>query len=421
MPHMAIIERGYKGKIYQTHAAATPDLVRIGGKDVEGAFVVSGPAVVAEQLPDNHPSKTVAVDFVTNYEKAYGPGTRNQFAGHSYDAKIVLEKILPVALKKAKPGTPEFRAALRDAVEGMGRTIFSHGVMNWTRHRPLGLHQRNRRDAEGRRRQVRRREVIRRSESVSSKAYSAQPGQGPLGPAADRIARPVDATIAGILALDGLTNGAIYALLALATVLVFAVTRVIFIPQGEFVAFGALTLALLQTGRVPGTVWFLLVLAAAVVLQDLVNGLRQRRPATRLLAQAARTLAWPVAVSLLAIWAAPKGLPMLAQAALTVALVTPFGALIYRLAYESLADASVLVLLIVSVGVHFALVGLGLVLLRRRGFPQPELLERALQRRGFDADGPGTDHLRRLARAHRRAVAVLREVAAPARRCAPPR
>jgi len=132
MPHKAVIERGFKGKVYQTHAAATPDLVRIGGKDVEGAYVVSGPAVVAEQLPDSHPSKSVAVDFVTKYEAAYGKGSRNQFAGHAYDAKIVLEKILPVALKKAKPGTPEFRAALRDAVEGMGRTVFSHGVMNWT-------------------------------------------------------------------------------------------------------------------------------------------------------------------------------------------------------------------------------------------------------------------------------------------------
>jgi branched-chain amino acid transport system substrate-binding protein len=132
MPHKTLIERGYKGKVYQTHAAATPDLVRIGGKDVEGGYVVSGPAVVAEQLPDSHPSKAVAVDFVTKYEAAYGKGSRNQFAGHSYDAKIMLEKILPVALKKAKPGTPEFRAALRDAVEGMGRTIFSHGVMNWT-------------------------------------------------------------------------------------------------------------------------------------------------------------------------------------------------------------------------------------------------------------------------------------------------
>ncbi len=132
MPHKGLIERGYKGKIYQTHAAATPDLVRIGGKDVEGSFVVSGPAVIAEQLPDNHPSKKVAVDFVQKYEASVGVGTRNQFAGHAYDAQIVLEKILPMALKKAKPGTAEFRAALRDAMETMGRTVFSHGVMNWT-------------------------------------------------------------------------------------------------------------------------------------------------------------------------------------------------------------------------------------------------------------------------------------------------
>jgi len=132
MPHKALIERGYRGKIYQTHAAATPDLVRIGGKDVEGSYVVSGPAVIAEQLPDSHPSKATAVDFVTKYEAAYGQGSRNQFAGHAYDAQIVMEKILPVALKKAKPGTPEFRAALRDAIETMGRTIFSHGVMNWS-------------------------------------------------------------------------------------------------------------------------------------------------------------------------------------------------------------------------------------------------------------------------------------------------
>ncbi|MGE4242316.1 ABC transporter substrate-binding protein [Ramlibacter sp.] len=133
MPHKAIVERGYKGKIYQTHAAATPDLVRIGGKDVEGSFVVSGPAVVAEQLPDSHPSKKVAIDFVTKYEKLVGAGQRNQFAGHSYDFEITMNRIVPVAMKRAKPGTPEFRAALRDAMETMGRTVFAHGVMNWTK------------------------------------------------------------------------------------------------------------------------------------------------------------------------------------------------------------------------------------------------------------------------------------------------
>ena len=133
MPHMAVVDRGYKGKIYQTHAAATRDLMRVGGKAVEGAYVVSGPAVIAEQLPDSHPSKKVAIDFVQKYEKAYGPGSRNQFAGHGYDAELVLEKIIPVALKKAKPGTPEFRVALRDALENIGRTVVSHGVLNWTK------------------------------------------------------------------------------------------------------------------------------------------------------------------------------------------------------------------------------------------------------------------------------------------------
>jgi branched-chain amino acid transport system substrate-binding protein len=132
MPHMAMVDRGFKGKIYQTHAAATQDLMRVGGKAVEGAYVVSGPAVIAEQLPDSHPSKKVAIDFVQKYEAAVGAGLRNQFAGHAYDAQITLEKVIPVALKKAKPGTPEFRAAIRDAMETMGRTVFSHGVMNWT-------------------------------------------------------------------------------------------------------------------------------------------------------------------------------------------------------------------------------------------------------------------------------------------------
>ena len=132
MPQMGLVERGYKGKVYQTHAAATPDLSRIGGKSVEGTFVVSGPALLGDQLPDNHPSKKLALDFVQKFEKEFGPNTRNQFAGHSYDFQVAMEKAIPLALKKAKPGTPEFRAAMRDTLETMGRTVFSHGVMNWT-------------------------------------------------------------------------------------------------------------------------------------------------------------------------------------------------------------------------------------------------------------------------------------------------
>jgi branched-chain amino acid transport system substrate-binding protein len=139
MPHKGVIERGYKGKIYQTHAAATRDLMRIGGKDVEGAFVVSGPAVVPEQLSESHPSKRVAQEFVNKYEKAYGPGSRNQFAGHAYDAIVVLEKTIPVAKAKGKPGTPEFRAALRDAIEGMGRTVLAHGVLTYEKDNHWGF------------------------------------------------------------------------------------------------------------------------------------------------------------------------------------------------------------------------------------------------------------------------------------------
>ncbi|MEB2349694.1 MAG: ABC transporter substrate-binding protein [Comamonadaceae bacterium] len=132
MPEVSLRERGYKGLVYQTHAAATSDLMRVGGKAVEGTYVVSGPAVLAEQLPDAHPSKAEAIKFVAQYEKAYGPGSRNQFAGHAYDSIIVLEKAIPIALKTAKPGTPEFRAALRDAFEHMGRTVLAHGVLDWT-------------------------------------------------------------------------------------------------------------------------------------------------------------------------------------------------------------------------------------------------------------------------------------------------
>jgi branched-chain amino acid transport system substrate-binding protein len=83
MPQMGLVERGYKGKVYQTHAAATPDLARVGGKSVEGTFVVSGPALLGDQLPDNHPSKKLALDFVQKFEKEFGANSRNQFAGHS--------------------------------------------------------------------------------------------------------------------------------------------------------------------------------------------------------------------------------------------------------------------------------------------------------------------------------------------------
>ena len=181
----------------------------------------------------------------------------------------------------------------------------------------------------------------------------------------------MDFSTAGILLLDGATNGAVYGLLALATVLVFAVTRVIFIPQGEFVAYGALTLALLQLGKVPGTVWLLLALSAVAAVLDLVDAIRRGLPPALWLRGLARTLLLPAVVAALTVWAAPQKLSLLVQSALAVAIVTLLGPLIYRLAYQKLADATVLVLLIVSVGVHFALTGLGLVFFGAEGFRNP--------------------------------------------------
>jgi branched-chain amino acid transport system permease protein len=181
----------------------------------------------------------------------------------------------------------------------------------------------------------------------------------------------MDFTIASILGLDGITNGAIYALVAIALVLVFAVTRIVFIPQGEYVAFGALTMALFQEGRVPGTVWLLLLMAALATAMDVTQSVRDRWAPARLGRELLRHLLLPLLAAGLVIVLAPGKPPLLVQAALTLALVTPMGPLVYRLAYRSLADSSVLVLLIVSVGVHFALTGLGLLFFGAEGFRNP--------------------------------------------------
>lgn len=139
MPHKTVIERGFKGKVYQTHSAASRDLIRLGGKDVEGSFVVSGLAVVPEGLPESHPSKKIAVDFVTNYEKKYGAGTRNQFSAHAYDAMLILQKVVPEALKKGKPGTQEFRTGLKDALENAGGIPVTQGVIHYTKQDHWGF------------------------------------------------------------------------------------------------------------------------------------------------------------------------------------------------------------------------------------------------------------------------------------------
>ena len=133
MPHKGLVERGYpKTKLYQTHGAATMDLIRVGGADVEGSYVSSGPAVVADKLPDSNASKALGMRYIAEFEKAYGKGTANQFGAHAFDVVIVLEKAIPIALKKGQPGTPAFRAGLKEALETMGRTPVSQGVLNFT-------------------------------------------------------------------------------------------------------------------------------------------------------------------------------------------------------------------------------------------------------------------------------------------------
>jgi branched-chain amino acid transport system permease protein len=169
----------------------------------------------------------------------------------------------------------------------------------------------------------------------------------------------MDPTIAALLTQDGITNGAIYALLALALVLVFAVTRVIFVPSGEFVSYGALTLAALQLGKPPGTVGLLVGMALVAGAVEAIGAARRR--AWRTLGQRlAVYVVAPLAVAAVVYAAAPLNLALPIQIVLTVAIVTALGPLLYRLAFQPLAEASVLVLLIVSVAVHFVMLGLGL-------------------------------------------------------------
>ena len=177
----------------------------------------------------------------------------------------------------------------------------------------------------------------------------------------------MDASTLLILLQDGIVNGAIYALLALSLVLVFAVTRVIFIPAGEFVSYGALAFAALDQGRLPGCAWLLLGLGVAAFVAGLFQE-RGRRALARLVAE---TLLLPGAAVLLVRALAPLRLGAFPEAGLAVLLVAPLASLLYRIAFQPLAEATVLVLLIAAVGVHLVLVGLGLAFFGPEGFGAP--------------------------------------------------
>ncbi len=144
LPQKALREKGYKGPIYQTHGVANSDFLRVGGKDVEGTLLPAGPVLVAAQLPDSNPVKKVAVDYVMRYEAAHGKGSATTFGAHSWDAGILLAATVPLALKKGQPGTKEFRAALRDALEGVREVVGAHGVYNMSAQDHVGLDQRSR-------------------------------------------------------------------------------------------------------------------------------------------------------------------------------------------------------------------------------------------------------------------------------------
>jgi branched-chain amino acid transport system substrate-binding protein len=144
LPQSELRDRGYKGLIYQTHGAASMDFIRIAGKAAEGVIMASGPVMSPETQPDSALTKKPGLALDTAYEAKYGPNSRSQFAGHSYDAFQVLQRVIPTALKTAKPGTPEFREAIRQAFLSEREIAASQGVYNFTEKDRYGLDDRSR-------------------------------------------------------------------------------------------------------------------------------------------------------------------------------------------------------------------------------------------------------------------------------------
>jgi branched-chain amino acid transport system substrate-binding protein len=143
-PQKELVARGYKGKIYQTHGVANPDFLRVVGNDANGTILPIGPMLVYEQLPDSNPLKKAAAEYITKYEAKYGKDSRSTFGGHAWDAYLLLAQAVPEALKKGKPGTKEFRAALRDALENTKELVATHGVYTMTPQDHNGLDNRAR-------------------------------------------------------------------------------------------------------------------------------------------------------------------------------------------------------------------------------------------------------------------------------------
>lgn len=144
LPQKTLRQRGYQGPIYQTHGVANNDFLRICGKDCEGTLLPVGPVQMARSLPDSHPVKASALQYVNAYEAVHGPGSVSSFGGYAWDAGVLLQAAIPQALKVAQPGTPEFRAALRDALENVQNVAGATGIYNMSPTDHLGLDDRSR-------------------------------------------------------------------------------------------------------------------------------------------------------------------------------------------------------------------------------------------------------------------------------------
>jgi branched-chain amino acid transport system substrate-binding protein len=144
LPQKTLKERGYTGKYYQTHGVANSDFLRVGGKDVDDTYLPAGPVLVADQLPTSNPVRKTALAYVAAYEAAHGKGSVSTFGAHAWDAGLLMTAAIPAALKKAQPGTAEFRAALRDALEQVKDLPGAHGIFSMSPTDHLGLDQRAR-------------------------------------------------------------------------------------------------------------------------------------------------------------------------------------------------------------------------------------------------------------------------------------
>jgi branched-chain amino acid transport system substrate-binding protein len=144
LPVKTLKERGYKGKIYFTDGVINDDFLRVGGKDLEGAFLPAGPFVVAKQLPDSNPIKKVSLDFIKLHDAKYPQGSANSFSAHAWNTWLMLQNAVPAALKAGQPGTKEFRKGLRDAIENTKELVTTHGIMNTSKTDHMGFDQRAR-------------------------------------------------------------------------------------------------------------------------------------------------------------------------------------------------------------------------------------------------------------------------------------